>query len=927
MDNIYKTRSLRQFLRMTVSVLIGMLTISIVTSCHDQKKLRIGVSQCSDDDWRQKLNNEIKREMLLHDNVEVEIRSADDDPLKQKEDIEYFAENGFDIIIASPVEAVSMTPVIDKVFKEGKPVILFDREILSDSYTAKITADNKGIGEAAGKYALQMKTKPRHAIEVRGLKGSTPADGRHEGFVRSFTEGGGVIVADGYGDWNQTDAYRLVSDLLKKHPETDLIYAHNDRMALGAREAVRESGRNNISIIGIDAAPEIGIKAVSDSLLDATFLYPTEGHRIISTAIDILNGKKVERNVEIPVTSAVDITNADILLMQDRMLVEETEKISELKGRIDQYWEKYSNQTTLFYLLLFISLLIILFLFVLLKAYWTRKRTLAQLEDQNRKLEKQRDIEKSLNQQLKEANESKLMFFTNVSHDLRTPLTLISEPIEQLNGADNLTPRQSALVKIADKNVHILKRLINQILDFRKYENGKLDLNPEEVDLASLCKDWTDSFKTLALKRDIKLKEDFPAAALNIAIDPEKIERVFFNLLSNAFKYTPDNGTIRVSLNQTDNKVILKVSDTGEGIPKENLSQIFDRFFQVKRVKPKGSGIGLSLSKAFVELHGGEISVESTPGSGSEFTVILPLRHIEGGAKSVYESTLTSGEVESELQTIGSSISEADISKPVLLIIDDNPDIRKLIAELMGDDYRIISAPNGKEGVRLATKYIPDLIICDIMMPVMDGLECVHILKEEISTSHIPILLLTACSTDEQRAEGFMSGADGYLSKPFSSKVLKAQSESIIRNRKVIRNLWKGDGLIPSTDQASASPTIPEPVASPNGSLDSEFYSKFLSIFEKEMGNADLSVEQLASQMNLGHSQFYRKIKALTNYTPVELIRRLRLEKARSLLTTTEKAISEIAYEVGFSTPAYFTKCYRTAYGETPTELRERLGR
>lgn len=256
-----------------------------------------------------------------------------------------------------------------------------------------------------------------------------------------------------------------------------------------------------------------------------------------------------------------------------------------------------------------------------------------------------------------------------------------------------------------------------------------------------------------------------------------------------------------------------------------------------------------------------------------------------------------------------------------------------MIRELLGDEYRIITAPNGKEGVRMAAKYVPDIIICDMMMPVMNGLECVKLIKEEVSTSHIPVMMLTACTMDEQRVEGYESGADGYLSKPFNSDVLRANASSLIRNRRLIRDLWNrsATGLSSSnTDNYENDPKaskVSTPVSSPAGEIDSEFYRKFLRIFEKEMSNSDLNIEQIASQMGLGHSQFYRKIKALTNYTPVELMRRLRLEKARTLLTTSEKSISEIAYEVGFSTPAYFTKCYRTAYGETPTELRERLGR
>ncbi len=428
--------------------------------------------------------------------------------------------------------------------------------------------------------------------------------------------------------------------------------------------------------------------------------------------------------------------------------------------------------------------------FLLLRAYWQHSRHQKALLEQNKLLEEQRDTEKQLNEKLREATQSKLVFFTNVSHDLRTPLTLISEPVEQLATADNLTPQQHTLIKIADKNVKILRRLINQILDFRKYENGKLDLRLTETDIIGSLHDWMESFHSLARKRDIRLTLDAPQdGQLKLAIDPEKIERVFFNIVSNAFKHTPDNGAISVACRQDGSDIILKISDTGEGISSRDLGNIFDRFYQVDRVNPNGSGIGLSLAKAFVELHGGSISVESTEGKGSTFTVRLPIRHVEETATES-EKRISESEVEAELNPIETE-AVFDDGKPVLLVVDDNSDIQKLIRELLGSGYNVITASNGKEGVRMAVKYVPDLIVCDVMMPVMDGLECCRRIKTELSTSHIPVLMLTACSLDEQRIQGYDSGADGYLSKPFNTAVLKARCESLIANRKRIKELWQ----------------------------------------------------------------------------------------------------------------------------------------
>ena len=544
-----------------LSYIMLLSVIVAVTGCKADKVYKIGVSQCSQDDWRAKMNDEINREIMFHENAVVEIRSADDDNARQIEDIKYFADNKFDIIIVSPNEAAALTPIIRKVYESGTPVINFDRNIIGDTYTARIGVDDEGIGRSAAHYATHLLGKGTTAIEIYGLRGSTPADGRHNGFAKEYENEGGRLLASVPANWNKEDAIPVTDSLLKLYPDIDLIFAHNDRMAIGASEVARRHGRRDIRVIGIDAAPEIGIQAVADSVIDATFLYPTEGHRLIQTALAILKGQPYRRETLIPASSAVDLTNADILLLQNETLKQETGKMRLLKAQIDAYWAKHSAQTSLFYASIAIIVLLFGVGFLLLRVYWQRNRHRKTLIQQNRLLEQERDKQKQLNEQLEAATQSKLMFFTNVSHDLRTPLTLIAEPVAQLAQAANLTPRQQTLMKIADKNVRILKRLINKILDFRKYENGKLDLRLTEIDFDRATRDWMESFYTIAAKRDIHLTLAVPADGTNdnstgnttgrkpprVAIDTEKIERVFFNLLSNAFKFTPDNGTITVS--------------------------------------------------------------------------------------------------------------------------------------------------------------------------------------------------------------------------------------------------------------------------------------------------------------------------------------------------------------------------------------------
>lgn len=403
-----------------------------------------------------------------------------------------------------------------------------------------------------------------------------------------------------------------------------------------------------------------------------------------------------------------------------------------------------------------------------------------------------------------------------------------------------------------------------------------------------------------------------------MAVDTEKMERVVFNVLSNAFKYTPDNGEISLKACISDNHLIIKINDSGKGISEADIKHVFDRFFQVDRIHTNGSGIGLSLAKAFVELHEGTIGVESEPGQGSEFTINIPVVHVESPSESMDPPAMSDVDVEAELAPVEAAKIDIDDNKPLMLVIDDNDDIRKLISGIMSDEYNVITARDGGEGVKLAAKYVPDIIICDVMMPRVDGLECCRRLKSEITTSHIPVLMVTACSLDEQRVEGYDSGADGYISKPFSTEVLRARCRNLIQNRHRIREVLG--------DSKSNEPARAELQATAAASeIDDEFYHRFLQIVEEEMGSNDLNVDSLAARLGLGRSQFYRKIKSLTNYSPVELLRNMRLKRGRELLTTTSKSISEVTYEVGFSTPAYFTKCYRETYGETPTELRARL--
>ena len=908
---------MKNYLLLSILCLAGIL----MSCTQKHTRYRIGVSQCSDDEWRHKMNNEIVREALFYDGVEVEIRTAKDNNRNQIADIKYFIDKKVDLLIVAPNEAAAITPVVEKAYRQGIPVVVIDRKILSDKYTAFVGADNYEIGKDVGQYILNRLHGKGKVLEITGLEGSTPAMERHKGLTDVLKEEPGIeITASVDGAWLQSVAGEKMDSVFQTNKNIDLVFAQNDRMAIGAYLSARQQQlEKEMLFVGIDALPgkEYGVEQIINGVLDATFIYPTGGDKVVQVAMDILEKRPYERDTKLS-TALVDKTNARVMQLQTDHITEQDGKIERLNNQVNEYLSRYSAQTMFLYACLIILLLFAALLAIIVRAYWTKNRMNMELSRQKKKLEEQRDQLISLSKQLEEATHAKLVFFTNVSHDFRTPLTLVADPVEQLLEDKALTPRQQSLLKVVHKNVHILLRLVNQILDFRKYENDKLELVRANMNLRVQLQEWSHSFQTLALKKHIHfvLEVNDDRADYLMAVDAEKMERVYFNLLSNAFKFTPENGTITVTLSTLTKEeggryARLVVADTGSGISVQHIRHIFDRFYQID-VNHAGSGIGLALAKAFVELHGGEITVDSVEGKGTVFTVDIPMTVVEEpSADLVQEPRITQQTVVEELEDMETEEQIPDENKECILIIDDNADVRDYVKSLLKEEYTVIEAPDGRAGLKKAMKYVPDAIICDVMMPVMDGLECCRKLKTELQTSHIPVMLLTACSLDEQRIQGFECGADSYISKPFNSKLLLVRLRNLMDNHKRLKQVF-GDKTTLSK----------EPVSD----VDKGFVDRFRELIEENLADSELSVEDLGSKMGLSRVQLYRKIKALTNYSPNELVRIARLKKAASLLASSEKTISEITYEVGFTSPSYFTKCYKDYFGESPTDFLKRRG-
>ena len=938
-----------------IIILLPLLVVALCfVSCGEATTVdyHIGVSQCSDDAWRTKLNEEMRRELLFYPGVTLEVRSADDDNERQARDIDYFIGQGVDLLVVSPNRADSLTPAVSKAFDAGIPVIVADRKVTGDKYTAFVGGDNLEVGKLQGEYLQRVLPRGGKVLEVMGLIGSTPQELRHQGLVESLSDTGDRYqFVQCMGAWKRDRGEAEVQKVLAQHPDIRVILAQNDQMAIGASRALQNARLDHkVFIMGVDGltGADNGIEAIRNGTIDVSATYITGGDLIVQTAMKILRGEPFERDVVLP-TSLIDIGSAKSIDNVYREVDHQIETVKMLQARADSYWQQLDLERTLMYALLALLAMALLFLIFYYSNYRQKRRLGESLNRQKALLKAQRDqlaeqnIQlKRLSQQVEEATKAKIAFFTNVSHDFRTPLTLISAPLEQiqqkldngdLDGAGGKDPEATQLLNLALKNVKVLQRLVGQLLDFRKLESGKLELDLKPVDLRQACQTSFGYFKGLAYKKHIKLDFSADEGDYRTMADLPKLERVFFNLMGNAFKFTPENGKIAVSINNEqltiNNEVcpciVLRVSDTGPGINVEHIQRIFENFYQVDSARHEGSGIGLAVAKSFVELHGGTIEVQNQPvGTGTIFTVSIPRVAVtESESVGAADLQIDAEAIETELGDSfeGENILESE-PKPLVLVIDDNADLRQYMQMLLGEHYRVITAGDGLTGVGKAMRTVPDVIVCDMMMPVMDGIECCRRLKQEVNTSHIPILMLTANAMDEHRIEGLTEGgADAYMSKPFNADVLRAQLRSLVNNHNRVRDFFGGV----NSGQASPPPLRgTERVSSTPSSLDDKFLVKMKEIIERSFSDSDFGVEQLGDMMGMSRAQLYRKTKALTNYSPVELIRNMRLKRAQQMLAQGDDTIAQVAYSVGFTAPSYFTKCYKDFFGEMPNELVKR---
>lgn len=897
-----------------------MAALALLASCTGGKKRYvIGVSQCSEDVWREKLNQELRVAALYYNNMDLDIASANDDVRLQTDQINRFVDKGVDLLIVAPGQ-VSISPAIDRAYEKGIPVIIFDRRTRSNKYTAYIGADNREIGASMGEYLAGALPKGGRVVELCGLSSSSPAIERAEGFdsvvaVRPSID----IVAKLHADWTEQGGFRVMDSLLRSpHPDFDCLFAHNDRMAMGARRAAQQHGLDlrRIRFCGIDAMPQkgAGLELVKDGTLFASYIYPTRGDEVMRLAMNILEGKGYQRENRLS-SALVTRDNARVLLMQNDETMRQQDHLATLRSRIDKAADDFNTQRGYLLVLLFFVVLLVVACGLAVRAYVAKARI-------NRQLNASMDQQRQMTEEMERMTQTQLQFFINVSHELRTPLTLIAGPTDQLLEDDTVQGAHRMMLEMVRRNTRILIQLVGEILDFRKVQNNKAHLHLNRFALQRELATWANDFRAVAARRKITIDVDASEVRQDAVIiaDRDKLEHIYFNLMSNALKYTPEGGRITTALSYDGKQYVLSVSDTGKGIEEEALPHLFDRFFQA-RGAVGGTGIGLSLVKAYVDLHHGDIRVESNEGEGTRFFISLPAAQPgydpakDCEARPVAERELVDDSYVPEdinAKEAADRITNAedfDADRPLVLIIDDNNGMRAYLRSILKDRYNVSEAADGSQGLEKARHEVPKLIVCDVMMPVMDGLEFTRQLKEDIATSHIPVVLLTARSLPEQREKGYETGADSYLTKPFSGQVLLSRIDNLLRSRTLLRSLFSGDKAEAAEEERLCS-------------QDKTFVTRLREIIQQHLADSDFSVERLGEEIGLSRVQLYRKVKVLTGKTPVELLRKARLMKARTMVTTTDRSIAEIAYATGFTSPSYFNKCFKDEFGVSPGGMR-----
>ena len=885
----------------------------------------IGFSQCTNGDaWRQAMLAGMKKELSFYPDVRFRMKDARYSSALQKQQIQELLREGIDLLIVSANESEPATPVIEEVYNRGIPVVILDRRISSQLFTAYVGGNNVEVGRTAGRYAATLLGQRGRVLEILGAPGSSPAVDRHRGFADALAAYPGLqLVAQVNSNWERPSVLERLPVVLRAHPEVDLIFAHNDRLALGAYQVCKELGRQRrVKIVGVDGLPGSrgGIQLVQDGVINATLLYSPGGEEAIRTAMRIL-GKQPFAKENILGTMVIDSTNALTMKMQTEQLSSQQQDIQRQQQLLQQQRDTYASQQTVLYILAAALLLVAGLGLLAWRALRANRRITRVLAGQNEEIRSQRNQIQEFAEKAKVETEAKLRFFTNFSHELRTPLTLILGPVEEmLTSGSDLPATHRHDLGLVRRNAQRLLRLVNQLMDFRKIDVGKMPVHATEGNLVAFVREILDAFEKPARQKGVALRFLPAEPVVSLPFDVNILDKVFFNLLANALKFTPERGQITVSIQPlpAEGSVRVSVEDTGRGISEKDRAHIFEWFYQGQQPGVQGSGMGLALALGLTRLHQGQLAFTSQAGQGSTFVVTLPLTlptQMLATSPQPALPGLTQEEPMAVAATAADETAEAGFATgegrdALVLIIEDNEEVNAFLAQKLRPHFQVRTATDGAAGLRLAAELIPDLIVSDVMMPEISGIELVAKLKGDWRTSHIPVVLLTAQGAPEQQVEGVQAGADLYLTKPFNPTFLLESLRTLLGNRERQREHFRREL---SVDTATVAPAQ---------RVDQKFLADFTAIVEANLERADLSVEDVARSLGISRVQLYRKVKAVLGTSPTDFVQSVRLTKARQLLLDGTLTIAEVAYQLGFNSPSYFSTSFKGRYQISPSEYR-----
>jgi signal transduction histidine kinase/DNA-binding response OmpR family regulator len=876
--------------------------------------------------WRQTMVEGMQRELSFHPEINFLFKDANGNTQQQIKQIAELINQKIDLLIVSPNEAAPITPIVEKAYHAGIKVIIVDRRTLSDNYTAYVGASNYEVGESAGAYTHSLLKGRGNILEVSDIPGSSADIDRHSGFldfIKKYEALHYISKIYEQGDEHPSDANTTA--FLKSHPDIQLIFAQNDRLALSAYNACKNLGlENKIKIIGVDglSGNNGGIDLVEKGIIKATIFYPTGGQESIQTAIDILEGKPYQKQKRL-ITTVIDSTNVRIMKLQNDKITAQQNDIDRRQKIIERQKIITQNQNTIIYAISISLALALIFGFILLYYLRENKKINATLALQNEEILNQRNQLIELGKQAQEASNAKINFFTKISHEFRTPLTLILSPLEEMKSNPKLDNVSRQYVGLIQKNSMRLVKLINELIDFRKIESAKMKLQASENDVVQFISEIIEAFKAMARKRNIDLRLITKERSIAVYFDASMMDKVIFNLLANAFKFTHDNGFIYVTIekNEADKTVIISVEDNGIGMSQDIAAHAFELFYQGNISYKPGSGLGLSLSREFIQLHHGNISVASKQGIGTTFTIVLPLGASHLKEEEIVDEITPDKKMDYDERIFLTQPAEAEISAEThtdnksdntVLIIEDDADLRNYLVLKLSNNYHILEADDGITAIQQAFDNVPDLIVSDIMLPGKDGFAITNILKSDIRTSHIPIILLTARTAMQQQIEGMRSKADAYIVKPFNMQFLEETIKSVLRNREMLREHYTSQLPVELKSHVTIS------------KLDKKFLNDFTSIVESNISNDEFNIDEICKKIGVSRIQLYRKVKALLGCNVNDYILNVRLQKAKYFLNETELSIAEIADKVGFSSAAYFSTVFKNKFIVTPSEFREK---